>query len=84
VTLPKRCRGESYSVQDLAPAEADFTRALDLDPRCAEALARRARARSAKGQYAEAEADARQAICIEPDLDTLEGFLAITTGAQPV
>jgi tetratricopeptide (TPR) repeat protein len=77
-------RGEAYFLQDLPQAEADFTRALDLDPRCAEELAGRARARSTQGRFTEAEADARQAICIEPELGSLKDLVAIRPRTQPV
>jgi tetratricopeptide (TPR) repeat protein len=75
-------RGEACFLQDLPQAEADFTRALDLDPRCAEALAGCARARSTQGRFTEA--DARQAICIEPELGSLKDLVAIRPRTQPV
>jgi tetratricopeptide (TPR) repeat protein len=79
-------RGAACSaVGDQAHAEADFSRALEIDPCCAEALAGRARARAVQGRHAEAVADARQAACIEPELGMLETALATVTSdaAEP-
>jgi tetratricopeptide (TPR) repeat protein len=72
-------RGEAYSAQDPTRAEEDFTRALALDSLCAEALAGSARSRLAQGRCSEA--NARQAIAIEPELGSLKEIFTIKTGA---
>ncbi len=48
--------------RDLQGAVADYTRAIDLDPRCAPAYFGRGQIRANKGQFPEAEADYTKAV----------------------
>ena len=55
-----------YKERDIAGANADYSRAIEVDPRCAPAYFGRGQIRANKGQFPEAEADYTKAVESDP------------------